>query len=66
MSLSVFEIIGHGACFSGAQGGCLAEVVGALREVGRHMPRMYKETSEGGLATTPSGLKFLPAAVSKL
>lgn len=36
------------------------EVVGALREVGRKMPRMYKETSEGGLATTPTGLKFLP------
>ena len=39
------------------------EVVGALREVGQHMPRMYKETSEGGLAATPSGLKFRPAAV---
>jgi L-serine dehydratase len=36
------------------------EVVGALREVGRKMPRMYKETSEGGLAVTPTGLKFLP------
>jgi L-serine dehydratase len=36
------------------------EVVGALREVGRHMPRRYKETSEGGLAATPTGLKFLP------
>jgi len=36
------------------------EVVGALREVGRKMPRIYKETSEGGLATTPTGLKFLP------
>lgn len=36
------------------------EVVGALREVGRKMPRMYKETSEGGLAATPTGLKFLP------
>ncbi|MFM8495531.1 MAG: L-serine ammonia-lyase, iron-sulfur-dependent, subunit alpha [Planctomycetia bacterium] len=37
------------------------EVVGALREVGRHMPRRYKETSEGGLAATPTGLKFMPA-----
>jgi L-serine dehydratase len=36
------------------------EVVGALREVGRKMPRMYKETAEGGLATTPTGLKFRP------
>ncbi len=36
------------------------EVVGALREVGRHMPRRYKETSEGGLAATPTGLKFMP------
>ncbi|HLB34234.1 MAG: L-serine dehydratase, iron-sulfur-dependent subunit alpha [Verrucomicrobia bacterium RIFCSPHIGHO2_12_FULL_41_10] len=34
------------------------EVVGALREVGNKMPRMYKETSEGGLANTPTGLQF--------
>jgi L-serine dehydratase len=34
------------------------EVVEALREVGRKMPRAYKETSEGGLATTPTGLTF--------
>ena len=34
------------------------EVVGALREVGNKMPRMYKETSEGGLANTPTGLRF--------
>lgn len=40
------------------------EVVGALREVGRHMPRMYKESSEGGLATTPTGLKFRPSRLS--
>jgi L-serine dehydratase len=37
------------------------EVVGALREIGREMPRRYKETSEGGLATTPTGLRFSPA-----
>lgn len=37
------------------------EVVGALREIGREMPRRYKETSEGGLATTPTGLGFSPA-----
>lgn len=34
------------------------EVVSALREVGNKMPRMYKETSEGGLANTPTGLQF--------
>lgn len=34
------------------------EVVNALREVGRRMPRAYKETAEGGLATTPTGLTF--------
>ncbi|MBX9742211.1 MAG: L-serine ammonia-lyase, iron-sulfur-dependent, subunit alpha [Chthoniobacterales bacterium] len=34
------------------------EVVMALREVGNKMPRMYKETSEGGLANTPTGLLF--------
>lgn len=34
------------------------EVVGALREVGNKMPRIYKETALGGLATTPSGLRF--------
>lgn len=36
------------------------EVVSALREIGRNMPRIYKETSEGGLATTPTGLQFRP------
>lgn len=36
------------------------EVVGALREVGRKMPRIYKETAQGGLATTPTGEKFRP------
>ncbi len=39
------------------------EVVGALREIGRTMPRVYKETSEGGLAITPTGLKFRPSQV---
>lgn len=37
------------------------EVVGALREVGHKMPRIYKETAEGGLAITPTGLRFKPA-----
>lgn len=36
------------------------EVVGALREVGNKMPRIYKETSLGGLAVTPTGQKFKP------
>lgn len=36
------------------------EVVSALREVGHKMPRIYKETSEGGLAVTPTGLRFMP------
>ncbi len=36
------------------------EVVSALREVGNKMPRIYKETSQGGLAATPTGLRFLP------
>lgn len=36
------------------------EVVSALREVGHKMPRIYKETSEGGLAVTPTGLRFQP------
>lgn len=40
------------------------EVVGALREVGNKMPRIYKETSEGGLATTPTGLLFKPTKQS--
>lgn len=38
------------------------EVVSALREVGNKMPRIYKETSEGGLAATPTGLRFKNAS----
>lgn len=41
------------------------EVVSALREVGNKMPRIYKETSEGGLATTPTGLRFKPRSHDK-
>jgi len=37
------------------------EVVGALREIGRKMPRIYKETAQGGLAATPTGLRYGPA-----
>lgn len=40
------------------------EVVGALREIGRKMPRIYKETSEGGLAVTPTGQRFKPIQIS--
>ena len=40
------------------------EVVSALREVGNKMPRIYKETAEGGLATTPTGLRFKPRPVT--
>ncbi|MEI8309966.1 MAG: hypothetical protein WCH98_04345 [Verrucomicrobiota bacterium] len=39
------------------------QVVAALREVGNKMPRIYKETSEGGLATTPAGLRFKARAL---
>ena len=38
------------------------QVVGTMREVGHKMPRIYKETAEGGLAATPAGLKFKPDA----
>jgi L-serine dehydratase len=40
------------------------DVVIAMRDIGRRMPRALKETSEAGLATTPSGLKFRPASSS--
>lgn len=38
----------------------LDDVILAMRDIGRRMPRALKETSEGGLATTPTGLKFSP------
>lgn len=41
------------------------EVVSALREVGNKMPRIYKETSEGGLAVTPTGQRFRTAKSSE-
>jgi L-serine dehydratase len=44
----------------------LDDVVLAMRDIGRRMPRALKETSEAGLAATPSGLKFNAApAVAK-
>jgi L-serine dehydratase len=40
----------------------LDDVILAMRDIGQRMPRALKETSEGGLATTPTGLKFRPPA----
>lgn len=37
------------------------DVVIAMRDIGRRMPRALKETAEAGLATTPTGLRFRPA-----
>lgn len=34
------------------------EVVEAMHRVGMQMPSIFKETAEGGLATTPTGLKL--------
>ena len=34
------------------------DVVIAMRDIGRRMPRSLKETGEAGLATTPSGLRY--------
>jgi L-serine dehydratase len=42
------------------------DVVIALRDIGRRMPRALKETSEAGLAATPTGLKFRPAPAPNL
>jgi len=36
------------------------DVVIAMRDIGRRMPRALKETAEAGLATTPTGLRFRP------
>jgi L-serine dehydratase len=43
----------------------LDEVILAMRDIGRRMPRALKETSEAGLAATPSGLKFKPASPAR-
>jgi L-serine dehydratase len=37
----------------------LDDVVLAMRDIGRRMPRALKETSEAGLATTPTGLRYV-------
>ena len=34
------------------------QVIDAMREVGDHMPSMYKETACGGCATTPKGIEI--------
>ena len=34
------------------------EVVEAMYKVGRAMPQIFKETAEGGVATTPTGLRL--------
>ncbi|MFZ4681196.1 MAG: L-serine ammonia-lyase, iron-sulfur-dependent, subunit alpha [Terrimicrobiaceae bacterium] len=39
----------------------LDDVVLAMRDIGRRMPRALKETSEGGLALTPAARKHSPA-----
>lgn len=36
------------------------DVVIAMRDIGRRMPRELRETSEAGLAKTPTGLKYPP------
>ena len=46
------------------------EVIEAMHIVGKRMPKIYKETAEGGLAATPTGRKlaekiFGPAAAAK-
>ncbi len=39
----------------------LDDVILALRDVGRRMPRALKETAQGGLAITPTGGKYRPS-----
>ncbi|HEY0944948.1 MAG TPA: L-serine ammonia-lyase, iron-sulfur-dependent, subunit alpha [Opitutaceae bacterium] len=39
------------------------EVVLAMRDIGRRMPRALRETAQAGLATTPTGLRHPPQAV---
>lgn len=42
----------------------LDDVILAMRDIGRRMPRALKETAQGGLATTPTGLNFPPRPVT--
>ena len=39
------------------------DVVIAMRDIGRRMPRALKETAGGGLAQTPTGLRYPPLPV---
>jgi L-serine dehydratase len=39
------------------------DVVLAMRDIGRRMPRALKETSEAGLARTPTGLRYPPLGI---
>ncbi|OAM90519.1 serine dehydratase [Termitidicoccus mucosus] len=41
----------------------LDDVVTAMRDIGRRMPRALKETSQAGLATTPTGLLHRPQPI---
>lgn len=41
------------------------EVIGAMKAVGDSMPVSLKETAEGGLATTPTGIKIKENLVAK-
>ena len=43
----------------------LDDVVIAMRDIGRRMPRALTETAEGGLATTPTGLRFPPRPIGE-
>lgn len=42
----------------------LDDVILAMRDIGRRMPRALKETAQGGLATTPTGLVYPPRPVT--
>lgn len=42
----------------------LDDVVIAMRDIGRRMPRALKETAEAGLAQTPTGLRFPPKPIA--
>jgi L-serine dehydratase len=35
------------------------EVIDAMKEVGDRMPLEYKETAQGGLAQTPTGIRLM-------
>ncbi|MBE5967271.1 MAG: L-serine ammonia-lyase, iron-sulfur-dependent, subunit alpha [Lachnospiraceae bacterium] len=41
------------------------EVIDAMREVGEQMPRVMRETGEGGLAATPTGVEIAERVIHK-